>query len=246
MKNECTPLRILVVDDDALSREVLALLLEHAGYIVSTADSGDAAVHKLGSTPSPTPDVILADFQMPGITGGALARALRECSGRSLLLAMSGSHPGDDLIREFDGLLLKPFSMEELAAAIASARNHVEAAPSETRQQHSISLDRAIYDKLGASMRAERLQQLYTLFLTDTDQRVTRMRKLASNRDDALIRKEAHAIKGSAGMVGAIELQTLAAQLEEDGLRANHKASLDELMVACERLSRILMARHNM
>jgi Response regulators consisting of a CheY-like receiver domain and a winged-helix DNA-binding domain len=245
MKNESTPLRILVVDDDALSREVLALLLEHAGYIVSTADSGDAAVHKLGSTPSPTPDVILADFQMPGITGGALARALRECSGRSLLLAMSGSHLDDDLIREFDGLLLKPFSMEELAAAIASARNHVEAAPSETRQ-HSISLDMAIYDKLSASMRAERLQQLYTLFLTDTDQRVTHMRKLASNRDDALIRKEAHAIKGSAGMVGAIELQTLAAQLEEDGLRANHEASLDELMVACERLSRILMARHNM
>lgn len=245
MKNESTPLRILVVDDDALSREVLALLLEHAGYIVSTADSGDAAVRQLGTAPAPTPDVILADFQMPGTTGDALARALRNCSGRSLLLAMSGSHPGDDLIREFDGLLLKPFSVEDLAAAISAAGNHFETAPSEIRQ-HSIPLDIAIYDKLAASMRAERLQQLYTLFLTDTDQRITHMRKLASNLDDALMRKEAHAIKGGAGMVGAIELQTLAAQLEENGMRANHVASLDELMVACDRVRRILMARHNM
>lgn len=245
MKNESTPLRILVVDDDALSREVLTLLLEHAGHIVSTADSGDAAVRQLGSTPEPPFDVVLADFQMPGTTGGALARALRNCSGQSLLLAMSGSHPGDDLIREFDGLLLKPFSMEELAAAIVAAGTHYEAAHGEILQ-HFIPLDKAIYDKLAASMRAERLKQLYTLFLTDTNERITHIRQLASNYDDALFRKEAHAIKGSAGMVGAIELQTLAARLEEDGLSANHVASLDELMVACDRLRRILMARHNM
>jgi HPt (histidine-containing phosphotransfer) domain-containing protein len=90
------------------------------------------------------------------------------------------------------------------------------------------------------------LQQLYTLCLTDTEGRITHMRQLASNRDDALFRKEAHAIKGSAGMVGAIELQTLTTKLEEYGLRANHVASLDELMVACDRLRRILMSRHNM
>lgn len=247
MKNESTPLRVLVVDDDALSREVLALLLEHAGYIVSTADSGDTAIRRLGSTPTPPPHVVLADIQMPGTTGSALAHALRDCSGRSLLLAMSGSHPGDDLIREFDGLLLKPFTMEELAAAIAAAGNRFEAAHSEIHQGR-IPLDESIYEKLAASMRAERLQQLYALFLADTEERITRMRQLASNHDDALFRKEAHAIKGSAGMVGAIELQTLAAQLEEDGLRSNHVASLDEWMAGCDRLRRILilMARHNM
>lgn len=245
MKNQSTPLRILVVDDDALSREVLALLLEHAGYVVSTADSGDAAIRQLSSTPALLPHVVLADIQMPGTTGGALARALRDCSGQSLLLAMSGSYPGDDLICEFDGLLLKPFTMEELAAAIAAAGTHIEAAHSEFRQGQ-LSLDESIYEKLTSSMRAERLQQLYTLFLTDTEERITRMQQLASNHDDALFRKEAHAIKGSAGMVGAIELQTLAAQLEEDGLRANHVASLDELMVGCDRLRRILMARHSM
>jgi HPt (histidine-containing phosphotransfer) domain-containing protein len=159
---------------------------------------------------------------------------------------MSGSLPHDDMIREFDGLLLKPFTMEELAAAIAAVGSHSNAAD-DAIHQNLTPLNEDIYEKLAASMRAERLQQLYTLCLVDTEERITRMRQLASNHGDALFRKEAHAIKGSAGMVGAIELQTLAAKLEEEGgLRTNQVASLDELMVACDRLRRILMARHNM
>ncbi|MEO6815292.1 MAG: Hpt domain-containing protein [Edaphobacter sp.] len=228
-----------------MSREVLALLLDHAGYVVSTADSGDAAIRQLSSTSTRLPQVVLADVQMPGTTGSALAHSLRDCCGRCLLLAMSGSRPEDDMIREFDGLLLKPFTMAELAAAIAAAGRHSEATE-DTIHDGLTPLNEAIYEKLTASMRAERLQQLYTLFLTDTEERITHMRQLASNQGDALFRKEAHAIKGSAGMVGAIELQTLTAKLEEDGLRANHVDSLDELMVACDRLRRILMARHNM
>jgi HPt (histidine-containing phosphotransfer) domain-containing protein len=188
---------------------------------------------------------MLIDVQMPGTTGSALTQALHDCCDRCLLLAMSGSQPGRDLIREFDGLLLKPFTMEELAAAITSAGNHTEAVHSEIDRKSLLSLDEVIYRKLAASMRAERLHQLYALFLTDTKERITRMRQLASNQGDALFRKEAHAIKGSAGMVGAIELQTLTAKLEEDGLPANHVASLDELMVACDRLHRIL-AHNNM
>ena len=92
-------------------------------------------------------------------------------------------------------------------------------------------------------MRRERLQQLYTLCLGDIKERIARMRQTASNKEDAAFRREAHAIKGGAGMVGAVELQTLAGKLEEDGIHANHVASLDELMVSCECLRLILLAR---
>ena len=44
------PVQILVVDDDEVSREVLALLLHGAGYAVETADSGDAALLHLQET----------------------------------------------------------------------------------------------------------------------------------------------------------------------------------------------------
>ena len=242
--NETGPLRILVVDDDALSREVLALLLDHAGYIVSTADSGDVAVHHLRSMTDPLPHVVLADIQMPGTAGSALARALRDCCGtNTVLLAMSGSRPDEDITREFDGLLLKPFTMEELAAAIA-ARNTQAGAIDGAIHQNLNSLDEATYEKLAASMRAERLQQLYTVCLADAKERITRMQQLASNKDDASFRKEAHAIKGGAGLVGAVELQTLAGVLENEGIQANHVASLNELMISCDRLRRILLARN--
>jgi HPt (histidine-containing phosphotransfer) domain-containing protein len=69
------------------------------------------------------------------------------------------------------------------------------------------------------------------------------MRQSASEGDDDSYRKEAHAIKGGCGMVGALELQRLATSMEERGLGdANHVASLDEFMLACERVRRILIA----
>jgi CheY-like chemotaxis protein/HPt (histidine-containing phosphotransfer) domain-containing protein len=242
MKNEKTPLLILVVDDDALSRDVLALLLAHAGFVVDTADSGDAAVHSLSAASAPPPAIVLVDIQMPGITGSALAHALRGlCGAGTLLLAMSGSVPDNEVTRDFDGLLLKPFTMEELAAAIA-ANGTLASTPAKSVQKLTL-LNETIYEKLAASMRRERLQQLYALFLGDIEERIARMRQTASNKNDAAFQREAHAIKGGAGMVGAVELQILAGNMEEDGVPANHVASLDELMFACESLRRILMAR---
>lgn len=243
MKNQNTPLRVLVVDDDALSRDVLALLLAHAGFVVETADSGDAAMHSLSIGSAPPPAVVLADIQMPGTTGSALAHALRgHCGAGTLLLAMSGSLPGDEVTRGFDGLLLKPFTIEDLTAAIA-AHGTPASASADAVHQNLTLLNETVYEKLAASMRRDRLQQLYALCLGDIEERIARMRQTASNKDDAAFRREAHAIKGGAGMVGAVELQTLAGKLEEDGIDANHVASLDELISSCERLRLILLAR---
>lgn len=236
------PLRILVIDDDALSRDVIALLLEHAGFVVDTADSGDAAMHYLNTTPGPLPAVVLADIQMPGTSGSSLAHALRDrCGAATRLLAMSGSSPREQVVHDFDSFLLKPFMIEELTAAIAGNDHPAEVAGEDIHQGITI-LDENIYQKLATSMRRERLQQLYALCLDDIKERVARMRQTASNIDDATFRKEAHAIHGGAGMVGAVELQTLASVMEENG-NANHVASLDEFIKAWERLHRILMAR---
>ncbi|GGG79021.1 hypothetical protein GCM10011585_22860 [Edaphobacter dinghuensis] len=158
---------------------------------------------------------------------------------------MSGSRPDADIIRAFDGLLLKPFTMEELAAAIA-ATNRQDNVIDDVSRRNLTPLNEPTYEKLAASMRPDRLQQLYDLCLTDVQERITRMLQLASNKDDASFRKEAHAIKGGAGLVGAVELQRLAEALEDDGIQANHVASLNELMICCGRLHRILMARKNM
>jgi len=233
-------LRVLLADDDELSREVLAVLLQDAGYQVEAVDSGDAALMYVRSI-RPLPEVALADMQMPGISGEELAGRLREvCGARTVLLAMSGSVPEGAAAKAFDGFLLKPFSMEELAAAIAGAAIAVERGPNGSG---AAVLDETVYGQLAASMRGTKLEELYALCVKDAEGRVGKMRQAAAGGDDVIYRREAHAIQGGCGMVGAREMQTLATSLETRGLRDDYVASLDELMLACERLRRMLVAR---
>jgi CheY-like chemotaxis protein len=234
------PVRVLVVDDDDLSREVLALLLDGAGYAVEAVDSGDSALLHL-QTARLLPEVILTDLQMPGTSGNELARQLRDlCGPAAMLLAMSASEPDDGSDLEFDGFLLKPFSMETLAETIAGTTRD---SAGKSDGANIAVLDDAVYGKLAGSMRPSQLEQLYTLSLTDAKARLASMQLAASNGDDDLYKREAHAIKGGCGMVGALELQTLATSMEKRGLSDDHVASLKEFIVACERLRGMLVAR---
>jgi CheY-like chemotaxis protein len=233
------PVQILVVDDDEVSRDVLAVFLQHAGYAVETADSGDAALLHLQTTDS-LPQVVLTDLQMPGTTGNELALRLRELSSpATILLGMSATAPDDGSGREFDGFLLKPFTMETFTAATAGKTAKTT---KESNGATTTILDEAIHSKLAGSMRTPQLKQLYALCLADTERRVARMQQAASGNDDAVYKREAHAIKGGCGMVGAFELQTLATSMEERGLSDDHVASLKEFVVACERLRDMLIA----
>jgi len=120
MTVQSSPTRVLVIDDDEMSRDLLSALLEAEGYAVVCADSGDGALALLRDSTA-VPDLILVDTQMPGLSGAKLADELRRvCSSTTLLIAMSGGRPPEQAIARFDGFLLKPFSMEEVAAALAA------------------------------------------------------------------------------------------------------------------------------
>jgi CheY-like chemotaxis protein len=232
--------RILIVDDDELSREVLTLLTTGAGYDVEAVDSGDAALERVQRV---RPEVVLTDIQMPGTAGDELARQLRSvCGARTLLLAMSGSELEDGVGRDFDGFLLKPFTMETLTATISGGLIRVD---NGSAGADGVVLDEGVYAKLAGSMRGSQLGELYALCRKDADARVERMRRAASKGDDAAYRKEAHALKGGCGMVGAIELQRLATSMEELGLCDDDVATLEEFVAASERLRRILVAHES-
>jgi CheY-like chemotaxis protein len=232
--------RILIVDDDELSREVLTLLATGAGYDVDMVDSGDAALEHVQRV---RPEVVLTDIQMPGIAGDKLAQQLRNlCGAGTLLLAMSGSELEDGVGRNFDAFLLKPFTMEALTTTISGGLIRVE---NGSTGANGVVLDDGVYAKLAGSMRGSQLKELYALCRRDAETRVERMRRAASKSDDAAYRKEAHALKGGCGMVGAVELQRLATSMEERGLCDDDVATLEEFVVASERLRRILIARES-
>jgi CheY-like chemotaxis protein/HPt (histidine-containing phosphotransfer) domain-containing protein len=246
MKNTDEPVRLLLIEDDELSREVLTLQMTAQGYQIETAESGDAALLQLEQMQHRLPDAVLTDIQLPGTSGQELLRLLRAVSDAgTTLLAMSASQPNDEIVSGFDGFLLKPFTMKQLAAALQPGTTIPSSiATTANRSTDGPSLDEALYLRLANSMSASQLQQLYALCIDDASARLSRMRLAAVAADDDTYRKEAHAIKGGSSMVGATELHRLASAAEEGGLSAaNHVASLDEMLGACHRLHRILVAR---
>jgi CheY-like chemotaxis protein len=229
--------RILLIDDDAVSRELLLLLLSREGYAVETAESGEAALETIRSQ---TPDAVLADLQMPGVRGANLALELRKaCGPSSRLIAMSASRSSADELDAYDAFLLKPFPTQALATVLAG--NPAPASDEPIRQNVTV-LDQTVYDKLASAMRPELVNQLYALCLADAKKRVAAMREAAARGDDPSYRREAHSIKGGAGMVGAVELQTIATTMEDRGIPANYVATLDEFLIACDRVERMLLA----
>jgi len=256
------PVRVLVVDDDEMSRELLTVLLEAEDYAVETAESGEAALARLEGSAA-APDVVLTDMQMPGITGPALAGRLRSVAEGSVVLAMSGSQPAQDALAAFDGFLLKPFKVAQLTAEIdriqqqrrrptpgkvVSISAGAAPAPKPDAPAQPAILNDTIYEQLRRTIPPPQLGEMYTLCINDARERIRRMRSSAEQHDADRFVREAHAIKGSAGMLGATELHTLASELEIQGLPAEGGTSeavnsLDELARACDRLERMLGSR---
>ena len=111
----------LVVDDNPDIAEMLAAVLRHAGYTVSTADSGTGA---LSAALSKQFDVVVSDIGMPGMNGYELAEALRSFPQyrSARMVAVTGFAMYDDRERAleagFDTHLSKPIDPAALAQAI--------------------------------------------------------------------------------------------------------------------------------
>jgi len=228
---------VLLIDDDPMSRELFTLLLEAEGYTVCAAVSGDAALHLLKTEPW-QPDAVLTDLQMPGLTGSALATALHTQCPRCLLIGMSASQPADGTPSGFHAFLLKPFDASAFTRALAGLQ-----APTMPGQPEECDLDEATAAQLSAAMPAAQLLQLYTLCLSDARKRAAAMAASLAAADDASLRREAHAVKGGASMLGLRSLAARARLLEEQGINADASPRLDAIMELIVRLERMLELR---
>ena len=113
--------RVLIVDDDAGVRRMLARTLEAEGYDVAvTADGGGALVE----IERAAPDLILLDVTMPGVGGLAVTKRLRGKGDAVPVLLLTARDAIADRVAGLDAgaddYLVKPFATEELLARVRS------------------------------------------------------------------------------------------------------------------------------
>ncbi|MEW4566238.1 response regulator [Tautonia sp. JC769] len=111
--------RVLIVDDNVDTVRMMKILLKRKGFQVQTANDGAEALNAAATF---RPEVVLLDLTMPGMSGQAVASALREgaTTADALIVAVSGY--GDQGVPEaFDHLLVKPVDHEALMTLLERA-----------------------------------------------------------------------------------------------------------------------------
>ena len=124
--------RVLIVDDDADSADLLVQLLEMRGHRVLSVDTGSRAIAIAAEF---QPEVAILDVGLPDMSGYELAPLLRKCEGLSecKLIAVTG-YSGDAVLERsklagFDMHLVKPVDLEVLARSVLGNRTGGDLAP---------------------------------------------------------------------------------------------------------------------
>ena len=236
---------LLLIDDDPISLEILSMTLTIYGHTVQTAESGEQALTLLTSPPHPgaiLPEAILMDTQMPGLSGEPLVHALRQATS-ARILAISASPIPDSLAALTDGFLLKPFTPDQLDAALDVALTQPPAPPQPAPPQPDQDplIDPVTLAKLRAMMKPAALRQLFQAVADDLGPRLTTLQAAIIAADPAEISRIAHAIKGGCAMVGLTRIRNTAAALEAGVPRETWLAHLAQLHIHLRELNDILM-----
>lgn len=221
---------LLLVEDDSTTLELLALLLAGDGWRVETAESGEAALAWLRAAIS-APAVILCDQRLPGLCGSPLALAIKTLlrdrfdSADTALLAMSAT-TGPEPPQGYAGLLQKPFAAAAVRQSLLTPQQHRPAtllAPSQPPAVPSSAfpaysswpiVDDTTIAQLRKSMPDRRLQELFDFAIADAGDRLRKLSSFSHEGSHELFVREAHALKGSFGVIGAKQLWHLAQEAE--------------------------------
>ena len=126
--------KILIVDDDQLVRKLLEYIIKKAGYQVSAAENGSAA---LKIVQKEKPDLIISDVEMPKLGGLELCQKLRENPDTKfipIILITSNTQLQDKLCgfrSGADDYFMKPLHLKNLLARVQSLLEGGEALSSE-------------------------------------------------------------------------------------------------------------------
>ena len=245
--------RVLLVEDVRMSRQVAAAMLRDLGLDVDVAANGREALDILDMHLDDAPyAAILMDCQMPQMDGFEATAAIRarEAGDRSVpIIAMTaGAMRGDRercLAAGMDDYLAKPLRFEALETTLQRWVPGIGAAAAPPPR----IIDRAAVADLGRQLDRSGagddgvLAEMIAEFRVEATSRIQALRQAVASQDRSGVRKAAHALRGPAGSLGAVEVAALAAELERSGGEQgilSAEVLVDSLEAAVERASAAL------
>jgi PAS domain S-box-containing protein len=237
-------LRILVVDDVEMNRDVAAAFLRLDGHEVVCVDSGQAAIETLQGEDF---GVILMDVRMPGIDGLEATRRIRKLAGNAArvpIVAMTAQAFTDQIEQcrqaGMDGHIAKPFQYEALLKAVGEATTG-RAEPSSPEPFNAKPLritpplpviDEAIYEETVPFLDPEALEKHLRALTKRSELLLVQLRGPDTLEDLPSVADAAHSLGGAAGTFGFTRLAETAKMFERSTrLDATEIPKLSELLI---------------
>jgi two-component system sensor histidine kinase RpfC len=242
--------RVLVAEDNQISQQIIAMMLQAGGHTVTLVGDGDSVLDRYRESDF---DVVILDMHMPGRTGLEVARAIRtlETAGGArrmpiimLTAAASTDLREDSLDAGVDLFLSKPVDPRALLRGV----NHVSLVPERTRHatlpSSGACVDRALLQDMAELARDPAfLETLFRKFSTEAGQLLDLIEEAVAEGDRGRFRELTHALKGTAMMAGAIRLRDSVARAEtiaDPDFAGAGGDSIREMRAALEATSREL------
>jgi two-component system sensor histidine kinase RpfC len=245
--------RVLVAEDNPTNQRVAQLILESGGHVATIVDNGEAALDALERGGF---DLALFDLSMPVVSGLEALKLYRFASKNPIPILILSANVTTEAILESENAGAAEFIPKPLRASylLEAIERHVAgqvenqmtpAPPLRTDDRPTLSLidtpplDLAIVKDLARiSSDSTFVGRLIRGFHSDTERLVNEMTDAISHRRYEAVKDAAHALRGGAASVGAVQLTRLAGRLEKashDALRIKAAQWIEELQQTARR-----------
>jgi len=252
-------MRALIVEDNPINQEVARAQLVALGISADIVADGPAALEALSRRRY---EVVLMDCQLPGLDGYETTRRLRnlEKDRRTPVIAVTAHALRGErekcLAAGMDDYLAKPFHLEDLRAALGRLLPEIAraplpgsiaalamraAAPASSLDAGRLAVLRQLENRTGELV----VRRLVASFPPQARLHLAGMRQAIRDGDPKALENAAHALKGGAANLGAMELARGCAELEtraRQGEAASCRELLQKVAAECARVERDLAA----
>ncbi len=229
------PAKVLVVDDGAENRQLVRVLLEDAGLVVSEAENGQIGVDRVGLEAF---DLVLMDMQMPVMDGQTATRTLRArgCTLPIIALTANAMKGFESELEAagFSGFQTKPVDvdalMRDLAQRLGGQAVALDAAPESITPMPDGDAEAGII--VSRLAHRPRLARIVERFVQQLPARLAAIDEAAAAGNLDELQALAHGLKGAGGSMGFDEMYEPAKALEAaaaEGQTALVHAAVSEL-----------------